>query len=276
MGQRPGAGPPEVPGDGGAMTRRSLLALPVLLALAGCASSPIPARAAATSVLLIGDSITRQADMDAFAAAAGVPLSALYNAGANGTTTRDWLPGHPYLTQALAAAQARGITDVAILSLGTNDAKGTPGLGFSALEVRNNLAAIATGLRQAGYRWVLLSAAPYVVPGSGGGAWDALSPTRIASYNARLDEAAAMVGAGGVSVGEREAFDFFYSHPERLADGVHPDAAGQWWLSDRRGQAVRWAGGGEAIVPEGESALLILFFFAFLAGGLYRRRVWEV
>lgn len=240
--------------------------------LTGCASAPAPAQAAAPLYGWMGDSITRQIDQSALAAGAGVPLSSVVVSGVNGTTSRDWLPGRAYYNSALSTFQTAGVSVVS-LCLGTNDAKAV--LRFAPAEVELNLTLIGKGLLAAGMSRVVFNYSPYVVPGSGAGAWGTDAPDLVAAYNARREGAVAAINAaypGRASVGDALAYDWFRDRQELLADGVHPGPAGNAWLSERWGSVARNTG---IVLPESGAGMFLVVFLAFVAGSLYGRRGWR-
>lgn len=268
MGQRPGAGPPEVPGDGGAMTRRSLLALPVLLALAGCASSPIPARAQGfSSIVLIGDSITRGHGTSgtgqsapvllSLAAGLGIDPAGITNLGVNGLTTSDWLNGR--IEGAVAAAPAHSLF---LVMLGTNDARIGP-TGRSPGEWLFHARLIVSRIQGAGHE-AIWNASPWIAAGAAG--WPANSGERVALYNAQIRETGAIVGDTG-------AWDWFRTHEARLPDGVHPDDAGAQALGQMWAAAARERYG--IVLPESGAGMFLVALLMFVAGSWMGRRGWR-
>lgn len=146
------------------------------------------------------------------------------NQGHGGARTSDWLigSGTGYLTTAMAAFAAAGVRLVHVM-LGTNDC--SVANAVSAATYGANLAAMCASLVGNGYT-VLLSYPPYIIPGSQSGAFDATSDTRLAAYQAQINN---LVNGQTILQGDTRSYLYFLAHQSELgspSDGVHPNVTG--------------------------------------------------
>jgi lysophospholipase L1-like esterase len=176
---------------------------------------------------LIGDSLT-EGQPNAPAAytelrnelPGGAAATLVINCGIGGSQTTDWMPGSPRLEAAMLEFRTRLVPgDAVLIMLGTNDAVVSQ---RRSREYRANLESICRAVTENGFRAVL-----------NGPPWanaDQRRPTEgpriaalLAEYNVVVKELAT---AGTALPGDGDAYGFFRDHPERLADGIHPDPAG--------------------------------------------------
>jgi lysophospholipase L1-like esterase len=192
----------------------------------------------------IGDSITAntpsdgtqsppQATCAALATSLGRPVAAI-NQGVSGSSTSDWLPSAgPGYANAKAAILAAGCPLVHIM-LGTNDSR--TDRRTTATTLHANLSTIIADLEASGLR-VVVSYPAYVVPGSGGGLYDATSDTLLQSYEAQIDS---LVG-GSTYAGDKTAYAHFSANQSQLIDGLHPNAAGVAFYASAWAPAIQAA-----------------------------------
>ena len=242
-------------------------ALPALVALALLA---LPAPAAAegfSSIVLVGDSITRGYGTSgtganapvllSLAAGLGIDPAGITNLGVNGLTTSDWLNGR--IEAAVAAAPAHSLF---LVMLGTNDAKVGPA-GRSPGEWLFHARLIVSRIQGAGHE-AIWNASPFI--GAGAAGWPANSGDRVALYNAQIPQTGAVVGDTG-------AWDWFRDRPERLPDGVHPDDAGAAALGQMWAGAARQTYG--IVLPESGAGMFLVALLMFIAGSFVGRRGWR-
>lgn len=143
------------------------------------------------------------------------------NQGQGGATSADWLSAASshYLTDAKAAFAVAGVRLVHIM-LGTNDCKTS--VRTTAADYGANLQSLVNDLVSNGYICVV-SYPPYVVPGSGSGAFDATSLTLLKAYQ---DQINLLVNGRTVLQGDTASYVFFANNTSDLLDGIHPNAAG--------------------------------------------------
>lgn len=172
----------------------------------------------------IGDSITHGLKNSHNAAEAEVATLGhdfvAVNEGKNGTTSADWLPGHPLFDDALTSFKAQDVHVVSIM-LGTNDARANTATAPAIYE--DNLSVMIASLLASGtITQIVINYPPYVVPGAIG-LWDKASIARLKLYMDRIDD---LAGEKGVARGDTTAFHYFQQHTDQLLDGVHPNTEG--------------------------------------------------
>lgn len=232
-------------------------------------SLPAPARAqsAFSSLVLVGDSITRGHGTSgtgqsapilySLAAGLGIDPGEITNLGVNGRTTSDWLNGP--IEAAVSAASPHSLF---LVMLGTNDARIGP-TGRSVGEWLFHAKLIVERIHAGGHE-VVWNAAPFIAAGAAG--WPASSGDRVALYNARIVDTGAIVG-------DTTSWDWFRDRPARLPDGVHPDDTGAIALGQMWACAAQQTYG--IVLPESGAGMFVVVFLAFLAGHFAARAGWR-
>lgn len=243
-------------------------ALPLALGVALlCLPAPALAQTAFSSLVLVGDSITRGHGTSgtgqsapilySLAAGLGIDPGQIVNLGVNGRTTSDWLNGP--IEAAVSAASPHSLF---LVMLGTNDARIGPS-GRSVGEWLFHARLIVERIHAGGHE-AIWNAAPFIAAGAAG--WPADSGDRVALYNARIVDTGAIVG-------DTTSWDWFRDRPARLPDGVHPDDTGAIALGQMWACAAQERYG--IVLPESGAGMFVVVFLAFLAGSVWGRRGWR-
>jgi hypothetical protein len=219
----------------------------------------------------VGDSITAGTNGNPFGETLTTLTSLGYtvtssNQAISGTSTGDWAAGGSYLTNAIAAFTAAGVTIVQVM-LGTNDAR-TPN-SFSAATHHANMAGIVAALVAAGFK-VIIHKPIYTVPnaGSSGAQWPN-DPNSLYQQYFALD----MQLVDGVNVfqGDTTGFAQAYLNPTTFLEGagIHPANAtennllGTYWAVAFMGKFGNASGGGGGGVGGGGGQIWFRSGFSF-------------
>lgn len=150
------------------------------------------------------------------------------NSGVSGSRVAEWLVGTTNYNNAKSAVQAVGGPTVTNLMFSTNDAQAGGGATPAATFGSRMVSLVNLVKTDFPSKAIAVQNAPYVIPGSYSGLWDATSPGRIVSFQPYIS---ALAGSG-VTTGSTAVYNaFLFQGPAWLPDGVHPNDTGHDGLS---------------------------------------------